>query len=350
MHALKLTIAIGIVSLSFSGSSYAFTILKAESCASWNDFIHVTDPYRNTDGDESPYNMRGKMHVLSRYLQYAMGMAPYYAGQQGSSPYFSPTYVSSATDASSGLSFNMFTGMNDTARTEIPGANPNNSSAVQISCSKVGSFLNSYAANLPASGISGGGPQTIFGYRFFDGQQNIGKIYANNPSSYISLQGSSQVLTDWHGSPFPACQLSLLLEINKISTHTYIPFTFKVFDNTNPIVDGATRGNDGNYFYEFDMVSGVYADGKSYPKNAALFSVPYGTRYKTTWTSPEFNRITFTKGQMTNLLKTTGDISPNLNDYQLTGFFYLHEMPNATASLGGSCGAQMQNIGMYVLP
>lgn len=243
----------------------------------------------------------------------------------------------------------MFTGMNDTARTEAANSNPNNSSAIQISCTpdaKVGSFINSYAANLPAGGIQGGGPQSIFGYRFFDGQQNLGAIYAAaGPSSYIALQGTSQILTDWHGSPFSACQLSLVLELNRISSGKYIPFTFKIFDNTNTIKDGGTIGNDGNAFYEYDMVS-----SPSYPTNAQRFGVPWGQRHATPWNSPEFSRVTFTKDQMLKLLEAAGQVAPNLNDYQLTGFFFLHEITNATSALGGSCGAQMQNIGMYVLP
>lgn len=74
-----------------SGASHAVTALKAESCANWSDFIHVSDPSRNTDGDLSPYNMRGKMHVISRYLQYSQGMYPNYAQQNSYpiSPYFS---------------------------------------------------------------------------------------------------------------------------------------------------------------------------------------------------------------------------------------------------------------------
>lgn len=349
---IKFNYTIFLIILFFSKASHTITPLKAESCANWNDFIHVTDPNLNTDGDLYPYNMRGKMHVMSRYLQYAQGMTPQFKNQTTLpiSPYFSPSTISSATDAASGLAFNMFTGMNEAARTETANTNPNNSSAVQIACTpdaKVGSFINTYTANLPTPWITTGGPQTVFGYRFFDGQKNIGAIYAAaSVNSYIALQGTSQILTDWHGAPYyPACQLSLVLEINRISTGKYIPFTFKIFDNTNPIKDGATPGYDGNTFYEYDMVS-----SSSYPINAARFEVPWGQRHSTPWTSAEFSRITFTKSQMTELLKSTGDATPNLNDYQLTGFFFLHEIPNATASLGGSCGAQMQNIGMYVLP
>lgn len=336
--------------LSF-GEAQALTAIKAEECASWAHFIHVSDPALNTAGTQYHYDLTGEMKVIARYLRYAPNMYPndQERHRYPYNPFYAPENNSSATARD--VPFARFTGMESTVRTAQADLNPHLSSGVQIDCeqghARVGSFINSYASNLPRDGIKGGGPHTLWGYAFHPYEKIIGQLYdQQDDSSYIALQAFTRVV-DYLPSQnaHPVCQLSFLLELNHVLTGRYIPILFNIFD-PRPAKDGVFIGNDGNRFYSFALRSGA-----AYPKNSQYFTVHWGGHHSQPWEAMEFQRVGISKTQMLNILKIAGEGSaPNLYHYQISGFHLLHEIPNATAAAGASCGVQMRDLGMYVLP